>query len=153
MSEFKQITSNNDLKEVIKSAFDTDLEVSGAWGYTQALATIIEKTDLSTIQLEHTLASMRAYIEMNMTQEKEERYGSINLNETSREQIQVEGLIYDKVLYEITAIKEDTYALFINEYKEGYGTDGFNMNEHFKRRKEATLTRMETYWFEVSQII
>ena len=152
MSTFKQLESDGDLQEVIKSAFDTTLSVSGAWGYTQALATIIEKTDLPTIQLEHTLASMRAYIEMNMTQEKEDRYGSINLNETLREQIQKDGLTYDKVIYEITAMKEGTYALFINEYKEGYGTEGFDLNEHFKRRKEATLTRVITHWFEVSNI-
>ena len=153
MPAFKKLTSDNDLKEMIRSAFDTDLEVSGSWGYTEELATIIEKTDLPILQLEHTLASMRTYIEMNMTQEKEERYGSINLNETSREQIQKDGFVYDKVSYEITSMKEETYALFINEYKEGYGTDGFDMNAHFKRRKEATLTRVERYWFEVSKTI
>ncbi len=152
MSTFKQITSNNNLKEVIKSAFDTDLDVNGGWGYTQSLSTVIEETELSAIQLEHTLSSMRAYIEMNMTKEKAERYGSINLNETSREQIQKDGFTYDKVVYEITAMKEDTYALFIKEYKKGYGTEGFDLNEHFKRRKEATLTRVIIHWFEVSNI-
>ena len=139
--------------EVIKSAFDTDLEVNGAWGYTQSLATVIEHTDLPILQLEHTLASMRAYIEMNMTQEKKDRYGSINLNETSREQIQKDGSTYDKVTYEITAMKEETYALFINEYKEGYGTEVFDLNEHFKRRKEATLSRVIIFWFNVSNTI
>ena len=153
MSIFQQIISNHDLKEVIKSAFDTDLEVNGAWGYTQALATVIEKTDIPILQLEHTLASMRAYIEMNMTQEKEERYGSINVNEITREQCEEDRQVYDKVSYEITAMKEDIYASFINEYKEGYGTEDFDINEHFKRRKEATLTRVITYWFEVSKSI
>ncbi len=43
------------------------LAVAGAWGYTQKLATIIESTDLPLTQLEHMLASMRTYIEMNMT--------------------------------------------------------------------------------------
>ena len=153
MSIFKQITSNNDLKEVIKSAFDTDLEVNGAWGYTQSLATVIEYTDLPTLQLEHTLASMRAYIEMNMTQEKAERYGSINVNEIAREQTEENSQIYDKVTYEITAMQEDIYASFINEYKEGYGTEEFDLNDHFKKRKEATLTRVITYWFNLSKTI
>ena len=152
MSTFKPLESDGDLQEVIKSAFDTTLSVSGAWGYTQALATIIKKTDLPILQLEHTLASMRAYIEMNMTQEKEERYGSINVNEIAREQTEENSQVYDKVTYEITAMKEDTYALFINEYKEGYGTEDFDLTEHFKRRKEATLTRTATHWFEVSNM-
>ena len=152
MSTFKQIRSNNDLKEMIKSAFDTDLKVNGAWGYTQELATIIEKTDFPTIQLEHTLASMRTYIEMNMTQEKEKRYGSINLNEISRENFNDNGLNYHKVNYEITAIKDNDYAAFISEYKENYGKEDFDLNEHFKKRKESTLTREVIYWFEISDI-
>lgn len=153
MPAFEELKTNEDLQEIIESAFDATLYVSGDWGYTQALATVIEKTDLPTVQLEHTLASMRAYIEMNMTQEEADRYGSINLNENSREQIQKDGAVYDKVTYEVTAIKEEAYAAFINEYKEDYGTDGFDMHRHFERRREATLTRLVTHWFEVSAVI
>lgn len=153
MIKFEQLKSDNDLKEVIKAAFDADLALSGAWGYTQELATTIESTDLPLIQLEHMLASMRTYIEMNMTLPKEERYGSINLNETHREQIKVGNLVYDKVTYEITAMKEETYTAFINEYKEGLGTEGFDITEHFNQRKKATITRSEVYWFEIHQTL
>ena len=154
MSLFKQIPSDEPITEVIKAAFDTDLPVEGGWGYTRDLATVLtgNPQGLPVTQLEHMLASMRAYLEMNMTLPKEERYGSINLNEKSREEI-VEGeKLYHKVTYEITAMKEDTYAAFIDEYKEGYGKEGFDMEAHFQRRKEATLVRLEPYWFEVSQI-
>lgn len=153
MLKFEPLKSNNDLKEVIKAAFDTDLPVSGAWGYTQALSTVIESSDIPVKQLEHMLASMRTYIEMNMTLPKEERYGSINLNEKQREQKHIDGLIYDKVTYEITAMKEETYTAFINAYKEGLGTEDFDIAEHFKQRKKATITREEEYWFEVHQTL
>ncbi|UPT77604.1 hypothetical protein MN086_00300 [Sulfurovum sp. XGS-02] len=153
MPEFEPLKSENDLKEVIKAAFDADLAVSGAWGYTQALPTVIEASDIPVKQLEHMLASMRAYIEMNMTLPKEERYGSINLNEIDRKEIHVDDLVYDKVTYEITAMKEETYAAFINEYKEGLGTEGFDITEHFNQRKKATITRNEDYWFEVHQTL
>ena len=153
MIEFGQIKSDNDLKEVIKSAFDTDLSLSGAWGYTEELATIIESTDVPLKQLEHMIASMRTYIEMNMTLPEEERYGSINLNEISREQECIGTLVYDKVSYEITAIKEDTYNAFIAAYKEGLGKEGFDITEHFNQRKKATLSRTEVYWFEVHQAL
>ncbi len=149
MHEFSQLKSDDDLKEIIKTAFDTDLSVSGAWGYTQALATIIKSTEAPLSQLEHMLASMRTYIEMSMTLPKEERYGSINLNEIQREQIKVGNLLYDKVNYEITAMREETYTSFIKEYKEGLGTEGFDITEHFNQRKKATITRSETYWFEI----
>ncbi len=153
MLTFEPLKSENDLKEVIKAAFDADLPVSGAWGYTQAHATIIESTDVPLKQLEHMLASMRTYIEMNMTLPEEERYGSINLNETMREQISMDGLAYDKVTYEITAMKEETYKAFITEYKEGLGTEGFDITAHFDQRKKATITRSEVYWFEVHQTL
>ncbi|SFZ98180.1 hypothetical protein MNB_SV-5-737 [hydrothermal vent metagenome] len=90
---------------------------------------------------------------MNMTQDKEDRYGSINVNETSREQVKEDVYIYEKVTYVITAMKEDIYAEFIDEYKEKYGKDDFDLDEHFRKRKEATLTRTITYWFEVSSVI
>ncbi|HSR73736.1 MAG TPA: hypothetical protein VLL31_02750 [Sulfurovum sp.] len=153
MARFEQLKSDNDLKEIIKSAFDADLAISGAWGYTKELATIIESSNVPLKQLEHMLASMRAYIEMNMTLPPEERYGSINLNETAREQERIENLVYDKVIYEITAMKEDTYTSFINEYKEGLGTEGFDIAKHFDERKKATIARNEAYWFEVHQAL
>ena len=153
MTEFKKIESEDPIQEVIKSAFDTNFAVSGGWGYNQALATSIHHSDIPIAQFEHVLASMRAYLEMNMTLPKEERFGSINLNETQREQTVQNSLIYDKVTYEITALKEDLYEKFINDYKEGYGKEEFDMTEHFNQRKKATLHRTVEHWFEVSQII
>ena len=149
MSTFEPLKCEDDLKEVIKSAFDTDLDISGTWGYTQALATVIHSANVPIVQLEHMLASMRAYIEMNMTQDKASRYGGIDINEISREQQNIEEVLYDKVTYRITAMKEDLYTDFIKEYKEGYGTKDFDMTKHFKERKEATLTREEVYWFKL----
>ena len=153
MSEFTQIPCNDDLKEVIKSAFDMDLSLAGAWGYTKELSTIIETSDTPVVQLEHIIASMRAYVEMNMTLEKEDRYSSINLNEIKREQIKEDDLIYDKVIYKITAMKESAYADFINEYKKNYEKEDFDINGHFERRKKATLTREVTHWFDLSTSI
>jgi hypothetical protein len=155
MPQFEQIPSDEPVHKIIKAAFDTDLPLEGGWGYTQALATVITANPegIPLSQLEHMIASMRAYLEMNMTREEKDRYGSINLNETERETIHKDQKVYHKVTYEITAMLESRYAAFINEYKEGYGTESFDMEEHFRKRKEATLIRYEPYWFEVSQII
>ena len=144
MSNFKEIQPGDKIKEVIKAAFDANLEVEGEWGYTKELASVIQNSE-DVKQVEHTLATMRAYIEMNMTLEKEERYGSINLNEKDREE--KDG--FDKVIYEISAMKEDEYASFIAEYKEGHSKEDFDISDHFKRRNEATLLREVEHWFEV----
>ncbi len=149
MPVFEQLEDTNDLKEILKSAFDADIPLLGSWGYTQESATIIASTDTTLEQLEHMFASMRAYLEMNMTLEKDARYGSINLNELSREEYALDSKKYQKVIYTITAMKESLYSDFIKEYKEGYGKEGFDLNLHFQKRKEATLHREAIHWFQL----
>ncbi|BAF71019.1 hypothetical protein [Sulfurovum sp. NBC37-1] len=154
MTTFKKVQKTADIRELIRSTFDVDLPLTGSWGYTEEEATIVEALPegMPLLQLEHVFASIRAHLEMNITQEPENRYGGINLHEKEREQSKKEKSIFDKVTYEITAIKEDLYNAFIKEYKEGYGKEGFDLNDHFKRRKEATLTREVTHYFEVSAL-
>lgn len=154
MTTFNPLQENTNIQDLIKETFDADLPLSGDWGYSQAKSSIIEALpqDMPLPQLEHMITTIRAHLEMNITQVEENRYGAINANELSREESQNKGLIYDKVTYEVTAIKEDLFKQFIYEYKEGYEKEGFDLNEHFKRRKEATLTRKIVHYFEVSNI-
>ena len=147
MSSFKPLSCNDDLKDIIKTAFDSDLDIAGAWGYSKELATEIITTDIPLKQFEHIFASMRAYIEMNMTLEIEDRYASINVNELSREVLSIDNLTYHKTIYTITAIKESTYSYFIKEYKDNYGKEDFDLDAHFAKRKEETLTREAIHWF------
>ena len=146
MLEFQEIQADNPIKEVINSAFDMKLDIEGAWGYTQELSTIILSTDSPLPQLQHILASMRTHIEMAMTLTEEERYGSINLTEISREEVDAN---YHKVVYKVTAMKESLYKAFIGEYKEHHGSKEFDMKRHFEKREEATLKREVVYWFKV----
>ncbi len=154
MTVFKQLQENLNIHELIKSTFDVDLALAGNWGYTKENATIIEAVpeNMTLPQMEHMVTSIRAHLEMNITQEQENRYGAINANERVREEIRSEGSIFNKVTYEITAMKEDPYNAFIKEYKEGYGKEDFDLNDHFKRREEATLTREVIHYFEVSTV-
>ena len=148
MQEFQKITSTDPIAEIIKSAFDLEVQLSGGWGYTPEDATVIHSTNgLPVEQFEHTLATMRAYIEMNMTLSEEDRYGSINPAELAREQQDLSGKTYEKVTYQVSGMNEKVYADFINEYKKQYGTPDFDMSDHFKRRKEATLVRTVEHWF------
>lgn len=149
MPTFEMLQNDGDLKEILKTAFDSDLPVNGSWGYTQELVTSIEPSDIPTLQLEHIFASMRAYVEMNMTKEPQDRYGSINVNEISREVLTLKDNIFHKVSYEITAMKEDIYANFIKEYKENYGKNDFDLTKHFEERKRETLRREVLHWFKI----
>ena len=155
MATFSPLELDAEIQELIKTTFDADLPLSGAWGYTQEKASIIESlpSSMTRPQLQHMITSIRSHLEMNITQAKAHRYGGINANEKAREIIKSNTSTFDKVIYEITAIKEDLYYAFIKEYKTEYETEAFDLNEHFKRRKEATLTREVTHYFEVSSLV
>ena len=153
MSSFKKISSSDNIKEVIKSSFDKDLDISGAWGYNQDETIVIEKKQASLKQFEHMLIMMRSYIEMNMTIAKEDRYAGINATELARQTVKDDSLTFDKVTYKISAIKELEYNEFIKEYKENFEKDGFDLGEHFKRRENATLNREVICWFDVTKMI
>ena len=154
MAPFKPLQENTNIQELIKETFDADLPLSGDWGYSKDRATVINALPqgMPILQLEHTITSIRAHLEMNITQEKETRYGGINANERAREVIHSDSASFDKVTYEITAMKEDLYNAFIKEYKAGYDNESLDLNDHFKRRKEATLTREVIHYFEVTNI-
>jgi transcriptional regulator of NAD metabolism len=147
---FSKVNIDGDIKEIIKSLFDMDLEISGGWGYSRQEASIIlDDKSMPIKQREHIIASMRSYIEMNVTQDKDTRYAGINLQESSREEMIKDDEVYHKITYAITAILESRYKELMKEYKEGYETDEFDMTKHFEDRKESTLTRVEEYWFKI----
>ena len=154
MTTFKKLKEDNNIQELIKSTFDVDIPLSGGWGYAKEEATIIKALikNQSLSQLQHIITSIRAHLEMNITQDKEHRYGAINANERVREEIETKEGLFHKVTYEITAMKEDMYNAFIKEYKEGYNKEEFDLNTHFKKREKATLTRTVSHYFEVSQL-
>ncbi|MDM5272445.1 hypothetical protein PGH07_09660 [Sulfurovum sp. zt1-1] len=154
MKNFEKLTHEHNLKEIIKSAFDMDFPISGGWGYTLEEATVVnDLRDIPLTQFEHTFASMRAYGEMNMALPENQRYGSINVNERHREKVIHDNKTYEKITYEISAMKESVYATLIDEYKEGYGKEGFDIEDHFQKRRESTLKREVIHWFDITQII
>jgi hypothetical protein len=155
MITFKTLEENTDIQKLIKETFDADLPLSGDWGYHKEKSTIIHTLPkgMTLPQLEHMITTIRVHLEMNITQEEANRYAGINVNEKSREFINHNNKnMYDKVSYEITAIKENLYHDFIKEYKAGYDNESLDLNAHFNRRKEATLTREVVHYFEVSCI-
>ncbi|MDQ7047299.1 MAG: hypothetical protein Q9M39_06655 [Sulfurovum sp.] len=155
MRTFHTLQKSTNIQELIKETFDADLPIAGDWGYSKDSASILTALPhgMPLLQLQHTLTTIRAHLEMDITQEKNHRYSAINANEISREAQQLNGLNYQKVTYKVTAIKADLFKKFIGEYKNGYEKESFDLNAHFKKREAATLTREVVHYFEISQII
>jgi len=154
MTTFNELPAQDNLQAFINAAFNIEFPLSGDWGYSKEKATVIEslREGMPLNQLEHTITTIRAQIEMNMTQEQEKRYRGINANEKGRETITEGANVFEKVTYEVTGMQEELYSAFVQEYKDGYENKELDLNEHFKRRKEAMLIREVVHYFEISQI-
>jgi len=146
---FKKISAKDSIQEVLLSAFDSSLPLSGGWAYDRENATNIMINEKQKEQLQFTFASMRSHIEMNLTKDEESRYGGINIKELER--VCIDG--FEKVTYEISAMLESDYARFINEYKQKHKSADFDISLHFAQRKEATLVRVEEFWFKLVKLL
>jgi hypothetical protein len=146
---FKQIAPVDDMAKVIEETFGIKLNISGGWGYDNKSAVKVHSLEIPIDQFLHTFASIRANIEMNLTQPEDQRYGGINVNFIDGQQFIIENRTYDYITFEISAMREKEYAQFIQEYKDNYGKNrDFDLNDHFKRREEATISIESSFWFE-----
>jgi hypothetical protein len=146
---FEQIAPVDDISVVIEEVFGVKLDISGGWGYDNKSVVKVHSLEIPIDQFIHTFAAIRANIEMNLTLEEDQRYGGINVTFADGQQIEIEQKMYDRITFNITAMKQDEYAEFIQEYKDNYGKNKeFNMSDHFKRRDEATISVEADFWFE-----
>lgn len=146
---FKRVDEVDDISGVIKDVFGVSLDISGGWGYDHRNAIIVNSLELPINEFLNMFAIIRANIEMNLTLDENERYSGINVNFIDGQQIEVDNMLYDMITYEITAIKEKDYAFYIQEYKDNYGKNKeFDLEKHFKKRKESTISIKADYWFK-----
>jgi hypothetical protein len=147
-TSFEQLDSVDDMSQIIEEVFGVKLDITGGWGYDNKRAVIVNTLDVPIDQFLHMFASIRVNIEMNLTREEDERFGGINLTFVEGEQFEIENQIFDKITYQVTAMKESEYADFIQEYKDNYGKNpDFDMSDHFKRREESKITLESDFWF------
>ncbi len=147
-TEIKVLEAVDKIRDIIKSAFEVDLDIEGGWGYDNNTATIVNNLeDMPLEQFVHTFATIRAILEMNLSLEEDEKYAGINANFEESKKFEINNNTYDVLTFKITAIKEKLYANFIKEYKDNYGKENFNLAEHFKQREENTIVRYVDYWF------
>jgi len=145
--DFKPLEKVDSIQKVIEDIFSIKLDISGVWGYDNNSVVIVNSLDMPIEQFVNLFASIRANIEMNLTLEEDERFGGINVTLQESKEFKIANKNYDVVTFKITAINEKTYANFIKEYKENYGKKEFDLEKHFKKRKEKTVVRVMDYWF------
>ncbi len=145
--EFKELEKVENIQKVIKNLFEVELDISGGWGYDDKSAVIIHTLEMPIGQFMNLFATLRTNLEMNFDKNPDERYGGINLSVLEEKSMEKNADRYDIAIFEISAMNEKRYAEFIKEYKENYGKKTFDLNDHFSRRKVATLTSVVECWF------
>lgn len=146
--EFEKLPIVDDISGVLEDAFGVKLNVKGDWGYDNKRALEVISIETSIDQFVHMFASMRANVEMNLTLEENHRYGGINVSLKEVKKFEIENKTYDVFTFSITAMPEKKYAKFIKEYKDNYGKNKkFDMDDHFKRRKQESINIESDFWF------
>jgi hypothetical protein len=145
--KFDQLPAVDDIAGVLEDIFSVKLDISGGWAYDNNSALKVNSLTIPLEQFLHTFASMRANIEMNLTQDEKNRYAGINVNQIEHKEFEIENKQYDLVTFKVTAIKEENYNNFIQEYKDNYGKESFDLKEHFENRNKATIEIHSDFWF------
>lgn len=145
--DFDKLTPVDDISGVLEDVFGLKLDVYGGWGYDNNSVLKVRNINIPKKQFFHTFASMRANIEMNLILDEDQRYGGINVSEIQNSELKVDNKTYEVVTFKITAMKEKKYNDFIQEYKDNYGKDDFDIAKHFKDREENTIEINQDFWF------
>jgi len=145
--KFDKLPAVDDIAGVLEDIFSVNLDVTGGWAYDNNSALEVNSLTVPIEQFLHTFAAMRANVEMNLTQDDEKRYAGINVSQLEHKEFEVENKKYDLVTFRITAIKEKDYNNFIQEYKDNYGKESFDLKEHFENRNKATIEIYSDFWF------
>lgn len=146
--KFDELPEVDDIAGVLEDVFGVKLNVSGGWGYNNNSALQVESLDIPLNQFFQMFASMRANIEMNLTLDDDSRYGGINVSQLEHKEFEIQNSNFDIVTFKITGMKEKTYSHFIQEYKDNYGKDDFDLEKHFKQREENTIKIESDFWFK-----
>lgn len=145
--KFEKLPPVDDIAGVLEDIFSVKLDVTGSWGYDNNSALEVNSLDIPIDQFLHTFASMRANIEMNLTLDEQNRYAGINVTQVESKEFEIENKKYDLVTFKISAIKEKEYNDFIQEYKDNYGKEDFDLKKHFDNRAKATIEIQSDFWF------
>jgi len=136
------------------------LPISGGWGHTKELATVINKNDpivnnnklFNGLKIENIFIKYRTYIEFiqNIPTQSEQLSGIEFINKVQSLIYDKEGKKYDKIEVEIKALKFSDFEVLKKEWEDNINNKDFNKEDHMKRRDEKMIYRKRDFWFEIS---
>lgn len=137
-----------------------DLPISGGWGYSKEDAVVINKRDPSVnprrsfkcVSVERQFVLLRLQLELITALPHSETYADIKWK-LIRQSVQVDGQkTYDHLQCEAFALRYVDWLALKAEWEgpNGFGSEGFDEEAHFKTRKSLTVRFERKYWFEIT---
>ena len=136
------------------------LPIRGGWGYTKEDACIIDKNDplvdpllpFDGVGVEFVFVEKRIYEEMIIFRPNGEKFSGIKWNLQEQRLIEEGGRNFDKLVFEITAFRDNDWEELKAEYEgpHGYGHPDFDEESHERKRQEKMVRFTREFWFDVT---
>jgi hypothetical protein len=163
MEPITQIESNESPRQVLAEDFKSlrgGLPIRGGWGYTKEDACIIEKDDplvdpglpFNGVKIEYTFVEKRIYEELIIFRLEGEKFSGISWELQSQRQINEDGRSFDKLVFDITAFRDDDWEELKAEFEGGNGFNNpdFDEQAHERKRQEKMIRLTRDFWFDIT---
>jgi len=137
-----------------------ELPIRGGWGYTKADACIIDKNDPSVdpdfpfdgVGLEYIFVEKRIYEEMIIFQPEDSKFSGIRWDLQKQQLIHEEDRVFDQLIFEITAFRENDWKELKEEWEgpQGHRNKHFNAEIHETKRQDKMVRLIREFWFDIT---
>lgn len=154
----RQIPSDYNPRDIIKECFKKDLPIKGGWGYGRDDCVVIDKNDSTVskgapfngISIEYVFVEKRLYIELIVARPEEDRYSDIQWKLQRQGLQENEGRKFDRLIFDVTAFRDNDWEMFKAEYESGLGSPTFDIAAHEKKREELQIEFTCEFWFDIT---
>lgn len=163
MQQIYPVKSEESPRKILAVDFKSlrgELPISGGWGYSQADACIIDKNDsllppsipFDGVGVEYVFVEKRIYEEMIIFRPDGEKFSGIKWNLQKQSTLHEEGRVFDKLLFEITALPDSDWDELKTEFDgpQGYGHPKFDVEAHERKYQEKMVRFTREFWFDIT---
>ena len=156
-------TMENSPRELFREVFETDLPISGGWGYSQDTCVAIEKDDDAVDQeqvfdglaIESEFVKFRLYSELRVFREPGDMFQGIEWQQTSQKLIEENGRTFDVVRFYVRAWTERDWEALTKMFTEGreFLNDPSGLSKFKEERKRRVCQFEAEFWFDVTSFV
>jgi len=160
--DFFNLNTRETPREILESDFPRigKLPIKGGWGYSQATACVIDRSDavvepgvpFDGVALEYVFAEYRIYEELIIFRPKGEKYAHIRRELKSQALSSHGGKYYDHLTFQVWAFREEDFEWLKAKYEgpDGVRNPDFDVEAHNALHTSRLHTGIREYWFDIT---